>query len=179
MRIRSTSSHKSIASWPSSSRQRSIEIWSFVWPARKDLVYRNALHKRTSVVCLRSGRRGICRDVPVKCADEGLVPSSSRAFGSRDGGRVWQRDLNEHRLPERGLAPCWCALTSAKKTLRRGSMWLCDRGSGAAIEQNPQAGVRGADALTEDSATPALRSNSSNSRCAGAVSSKVGSEYLF
>lgn len=36
----------------------------------------------------RSGRRGICRDVPVNCADEGSLPSSSRAGRSRDSDHV-------------------------------------------------------------------------------------------
>jgi hypothetical protein len=51
------------------------------------------------------------------------------------------------------------------------SPWRPIRGSGATIERNPQAGVRGADELTQDSATPGLPSNSSNARCAEAGSS--------
>jgi hypothetical protein len=56
----------------------------------KDLVHRNALHKPASVVVGRRARdvEGFAETSRVNCADEGLLPSSSRAFGSRDGGRV-------------------------------------------------------------------------------------------
>ena len=66
-----------------------------------DLVHRNGLHNLAMVVVvLRSGCRGMCRDVPVN-ADEGFC----RHHTSRDG--VTRNDVTEFAGDQGGASGSW------------------------------------------------------------------------
>jgi hypothetical protein len=66
-----------------------MEISSLVSPAgRISSIATRSTNGRQLLWVSRAGRRGICRDVQVNCADEGLLPSSNRATLSRNRDRV-------------------------------------------------------------------------------------------
>ena len=73
---------------------------------------------------LRSGRRGICRDVPIKCADEGFCRHHTPRDASRDG--VTRNDVTEFVGDQGGTSGSW--LKSDDRTKSAGgsarSGWL-------------------------------------------------------